>query len=587
MDITSFVTGLRQEALLLGDYNAYRAMCSRRLKTLRKQLGRSNSKSKKFVPETPLTPEDIARDPTHIRLYLYYTERAWAHAMHMKSLLADDNTNASGDMRTHLISRIHKAYIHSTRLCTLLSSAESNSTEKDVLEATAYAASLRGVEAFEKSHWDPAIRAFAVARIIYAVLLESTKNDLFKEQLTTTVDLSIRYSAYQLQLPRSMDIATISREYFPRDQEANVASILERLDSKVFSGETETRAAEAVTSVTWRGRTAPVEEADISAALGNAQAAETAYYAQEQEKAAEVFDDILSAWQDVVDATKKTIDERIAEGMGMGEQKMQYLQLTWTVVNYSLICWRIGRNRVMIQAIAQGGKKGRKGGEEVTGKKLGHLKEEVVLYDAIIQSIDQITELPGVAADEAFTAELSAKRSFFSALKCGSIARSHALLDNKKNALALYHRAYTYIQSSLPSLPTVASPASQKGLEITPAEVQTTAESLQGEVARYRALVEMDLISSKLSASAKAGKGVIVDRLGEYPAKEEIDFQDGIVQWPPKLACVPVKPLFLDVAWNLVEYPGGEDKKVVAAKQVEEKKQEERRKGFLGSLWGR
>ena len=29
-----------------------------------------------------------------------------------------------------------------------------------------------------------------------------------------------------------------------------------------------------------------------------------------------------------------------------------------------------------------------------------------------------------------------------------------------------------------------------------------------------------------------------------------------LVQYPPKIEVVPVKPLFFDVAWNYIEYPG-------------------------------
>lgn len=61
MDITAFIHNARQEALLLGDYNAYRAQCSRRLATIRKQLGRSSKR--KYTPPVPLTPEDLSKDP--------------------------------------------------------------------------------------------------------------------------------------------------------------------------------------------------------------------------------------------------------------------------------------------------------------------------------------------------------------------------------------------------------------------------------------------------------------------------------------------------------------------------------------------
>lgn len=328
---------------------------------------------------------------SHIHLLLYSSERAYSHAMHLKSLLADDPSKASSSMRSHSVSRLHKAYTHAAELCTLLSDPASNATEKDILEAHAYAASLRGSEAFEKSHWEASITAFSEARIIYSVLLGSNKSELYQDQLTSTVDPSIRYSAYQLQLPRSMDVATISRKYFPRDKAADIIPKVESLDPHVFSEADPdtpmTGTAGTVTSVTWRSRTAPVENAEISVALANSQAKENAYYSKQEENAAstEVFDDVLAAWQDAVDVTKKAIDDLKTEGVGMQDQKMQYLQMTWTVVNYSLICWRVGRNRVMIQGIAQGGKKGKKAGDEIKIKKLGHLKEEVVLYDAILQ----------------------------------------------------------------------------------------------------------------------------------------------------------------------------------------------------------
>lgn len=64
METIGFVSTLRQQALLLGDYNAYRQMCSRRLAKLRKRLGRVNDPRKKDQRPAPVRAEDIAKDPT-------------------------------------------------------------------------------------------------------------------------------------------------------------------------------------------------------------------------------------------------------------------------------------------------------------------------------------------------------------------------------------------------------------------------------------------------------------------------------------------------------------------------------------------
>jgi signal recognition particle subunit SRP68 len=71
-------------------------------------------------------------------------------------------------------------------------------------------------------------------------------------------------------------------------------------------------------------------------------------------------------------------------------------------------------------------------------------------------------------------------------------------------------------------------------------------------------LVALSQLSSNSETASKAGltnAAPVVERLNEYPASGSVDLKN-LVTWPPKLKPVPVKPLFLDVAWNYVEYPG-------------------------------
>lgn len=89
----------------------------------------------------------------------------------------------------------------------------------------------------------------------------------------------------------------------------------------------------------------------------------------------------------------------------------------------------------------------------------------------------------------------------------------------------------------------------------------------------------------------------LADRLHELPA-EGVDLKR-IVQYPPKMGLIPVKPIFLDVAWDYIDYPG-KAKTVAAAgvqavkgavsaaagQKVEEKPQKQQqqqpRKGWFG-----
>lgn len=284
--------------------------------------------------------------------------------MHMRALVADDPESASPSLRAHVISRLHKASAHASALCTLLTPSSAPAPTA-LFEAHAYASLLAGAEAFEKEAWKAALSAFATVRVIFATLAKTAATETYRELQRDTVDPSVRYAAYQLQLPRSLDIASICRQFFPRDDRPDVVGALQQLDARVFDEQSDAaQGAGTVSSVAWRGRTAEVEEADVSVALADAQSAETAFYTAEEggmdvdgdgegEGNPEAFDTVLAAWQNAVDTVKRVIEERTAEGMAIGDPKMQNLQLTWTVVNYSLVSWRVGRNRVMIRSIGR------------------------------------------------------------------------------------------------------------------------------------------------------------------------------------------------------------------------------------------
>jgi len=353
--------------------------------------------------------------------------------MSMRDTHASDKSGITGSSRSHIISRLHKATITSTHLFTILSSRPtSTASTTDVLEARAYNASLTGAMHFEKQAWEPCVKSYSEARIIYSALnaKEGTDKEVFRDLLSETVDPSIRYAAYQLRMARSVAIPSIARKFFPRE-DTELVDMVEQLDADVLN-ERPTKSRREIAdagseaapkTISWRSRTVDLEDASIAAALAAVKSAEKKLAetlkglesGQAKEKAA-AYDEILIASQDAVDATKHAIDELVGEGVGQGDKRMQSLQITRTAVGYEMVSWRIGRNRVLVGEVGGAtAKKGKK--EEGTGRKLAHFREQVVLYDSVIQSLDSIKELPGVAADEKFLDELDVKYGYFTALK--------------------------------------------------------------------------------------------------------------------------------------------------------------------------
>ena len=78
----------------------------------------------------------------------------------------------------------------------------------------------------------------------------------------------------------------------------------------------------------------------------------------------------------------------------------------------------------------------------------------------------------------------------------------------------------------------------------------------------------------------------LIERLSEYPIDGVA--LDNLVTYPPILEPVPVKPLFFDVAWNYIDYPGRSAKAVEKPEGVASKISEDGsakaggRKGWFG-----
>jgi signal recognition particle subunit SRP68 len=373
-------------------------------------------------------------------------ERAWAAAMAMKSAQSTENTQKkmARSTKRQIISRLSKAIQYAKHLVSCLREREtSRVTDIDKMEASAYLASLRGALHFEKARWNACIQDYSIARMIYATLGSGTRVDLFKDLLSSTVDPSIRYAAYQLRFSRTKAVSDIAIEAFPPG-EGDILKQIESMNPDAFVSSEKAKmhgkpaTNDIPSNITWRQRTVKLEDASIAQAISIANAKEhelSQVHAKAEldiRQLAAAYDDVITARQEAVDATKSAVDELTAEGLDMSDNRVQSLQLTRTAVNYAVIELRIGRNRVLCGPHdgadpdrAQTKRSGRpsKNGttrvvkNESTGIKLAKLRERVALYDSILQNIDAVRDLSGVIGDGGFTEELSAKRAYFRALK--------------------------------------------------------------------------------------------------------------------------------------------------------------------------
>jgi len=583
--------------------------------------------------------EDRANPCRFVHILLVQAERAWAQAMHMKSSHAEDNADLriTGVTRQHIISRLHKAATHANTLVEILQDrATIKATDGDYLEARAYAQCLAGAEEFERqssqrkedpaSAWRQCIVHFSQAHVIYSALSYRSQKDLFKEVIGGTVDPSIRYAAYQSRLPRTVAISTVAKKHFPQER-ADVVDMIKQLYPAAFD-DVQTKdntekdgtvsATAAPTVISWRGRSAPIADAAIGQAMASTEIATAQLSAvfhgesvngdtngvsstvsTDSKVFAAAYDPVLTAAQDTVDAVRRSISDLTKEGVSESDSRMQDLRVSDLAANYTLVSWRIGRNRVLISSSGSHDdglefvskprpfKKSRKSKStnpnqpEGNGRRITRLKERVVLYDATLQSIDSVKDLRGAARDSHFMAELDAKRAYFQALKCVNIGYSHAVVAGHKEALALFARAQTLAQTASAGLQATAKQGdSPPSLDVQADQLHQLTTHLELLLLRQRGLVALEQHkgdgTSKDLSSAKVTP--VSRRLNEYPASGKVDL-DNIVSWPPKVEPIPVKPIFLDLAWNYIQYPGTNN-----GDRVDEGEADERMEGIVNGV---
>jgi signal recognition particle subunit SRP68 len=528
--------------------------------------------------------------------------------MHMKSSHAEDNADQriTGSTRQHIISRLHKAAAHANKLEALLQDREATkATDNDYLEARAYAQYLAGAEEFERQSsqrredpakaWRQCIVHFSEAHVIYTALLHGTHEDLYKEVIGATIDPSIRYAAYQSRLPRTTVIATVAKEHFPRNQ-VDLVSIVEKLNPAAFEEEQTALAAEVgapdrseavPTSIEWRGRTAPIADAAIGQAMASTSTASAQLISiskgevsnentpKDTKALAAAYDPVLTAAQDTVDAVRRSILDLSKEGVPESDPRMQDLRVSDLAANYALVSWRVGRNRILIssegtlddglefQAEKRQIKKAKRSKSSTSSSKpeskarqMTRLTERVVLYDATLQSIDSVKDLRGAARDSAFMLELDGKRAYFHALKLMNIGYSHNVVGSHKEALALLAQAQSILKTADSSAFTDQSTNQPPTLKVSIAQSKKIVQYLDTLLLRQRGLVTLKQTMTEESGKTSAARPLPVsERLQEYPASGKVDLNN-IVAWPPRMEPIPVKPIFLDLAWNYIKYPG-------------------------------
>lgn len=367
-----------------------------------------------------------------IQVPLLKAERCWA-----KSMAWHSRDTITADTRSNIVSKLVKAVKVVENLVATLSDSASGATTADVLSAKAYAALLKGDSSFRAKRWEECLNNYSVAKVIYSALPSSKlEGNTFKDYVSGSVDTPLRFAQRQQNIPTSLSLLSLAKQHLPESDKALVSGVEEVAPGFLKQGEdADMTNGGPLKTVTWRTREVPVEDAEIASKLA---ALETAATELSQKLGsspdlrpnvkAEAYDDVLEISNYAIEATLQAIDELKQQSVPQGDPRMQNLAILRTKLNYDLLSWQIGRNRVLLGqqdgAVLEDGpglKKGNAADTETPAVKdsqqVKQLEKKANVYSKTLQILEAAKELPGVAADEHLAAEIDAVSKYFTALK--------------------------------------------------------------------------------------------------------------------------------------------------------------------------
>ncbi|POS76162.1 signal recognition particle protein [Diaporthe helianthi] len=573
MDTTKIILNTRLELLSAKDYANYASKLSTRLRSTRKRLG-ITGKSHGKPSNVDITPAQLAQNHEFIHVPLLKAERCWAKSMAWHS--RDTTTKAT---RTNIISKLVKAVKIVQNLVATLSDSASGATASDVLSARAYAALLKGDCSSRARKWEDCLISYSIAKIIYSALPPpDVVGNTFRDHVSDRVDIPLRLAQRQQNIPTSISLLSLAKQHLPRS-EKDLVSGLEEVKPGFLEQDEDADMPNGgpLKTVKWRTRQVPVEDAEVVLKLAAMEKAASEVSQKlgsssvvRSKLKVDVYDDILATSNYAIDATVQVTEELKEQGVPQGDPRMQNLAVLRTKLKYDLLSWQIGRNRVLLGqhdgALLDDGpgfKKSKSAGDAAPGIKdsrlVKQLGKKTSVYTKTIQILEEAKELPGVSADEDLVAEIDAVAKYFTALKSLAIARAHTLVGKPANALALIQHAHDQNEAALPVLSehSESEDIGLKTIDVIVSDAEFLQNLLKGELQRCRAVVQIANLRKEAdkgdAKAAKAAQPPLIDRLGQYPSKG-VD-PENIVPYPPKMEPIPIKPLFLDVAYNHVQYP--------------------------------
>nr|XP_034180428.1 signal recognition particle subunit SRP68 [Osmia lignaria] len=531
----------QQHGLRHGDYQRYRGYCSRRLRRLRKVLKVPQGDRRHFKRKD--ITSIMVTDDKFLQVPLMMAERAWSYAMQLRQ-----ESNTEPRKKFHLISKLRKAATYSLQLQELIENINCDARTK--LEAQAYTAWIHGSLHFELQLWKKAMENLKKAQVVYGKLasaLPESEQVMYNARVEE-LNPSLRYCAYNIGDTTAIDDLMQMRGQLSGELLASLDSLIAQTREKQTSAE----------EVTWRGKSCGVVPSRAAGLLiADSRLNQTLEKAATNQTKIDLLEAHLIDCKDAISAVR---DHFKNELKSKDNDKLSPSQHLITYLQYIRLSRTLERNLALIKVAEESAK--------------AKPQDIVRLYEATLHNLVEISQLQ---EDEEFLREQEAKTRGYRAFRCYYMAQSLANLHRWREAMALYQRSARHVKDALEY-----GKALPKSLRNTLEKLETSIEGAKYAAHAHSVLEEGQEEESGVNKYTKSKKP-LYERLHEYREDSALlTKQPNVFKLPPSMQPIPCKPLFFDLAFNMVEFPDLSEKLGDQAKKTGQAGLT----GFVKGLWG-
>lgn len=440
------------------------------------------------------------------------------------------------------------------------------------LEAEAYFKWMKGSLKFELSLWTEAAENLKKAQLVYESLVQALPEEeqfIYRAKVDDLTP-SLRYCAYNMGGNASMDELLQIRGH----------GLLQDLDTLVT--QTKNQSLETLQTTEWRGRKINVRPERVRLFLISIQdLKQTINKSPSNQAKIEIIENVLIDCKDAISAVKDEIKQDPKLRLTSEDGVVHGIQYLLTYLSYIRLNLTLERNLYLVgQAkssldiqdnAAQNG--GKQEGKKVRPQDISRF------YEIILHNISEMQQLPGMETDKTYAEEMYALQLAFKAFRCYYIALTLINLKRWKEAVTMYERSTNYVLQASKLSKYINH---QFNLEIELNQLIEHIEESKFSTHAFSVLQNDVVEDANLYGKSLKSSKSLFNSLKEYREDSLLNSRNpNVFKLTPEIQAVTCKPLFFDLAWNLVEFPSLHDK----VQQVDAKKGITGLvKGFLG--WG-